>query len=910
MEQLHPESFGSLRELLAQTLAPGGGLTAFLEEEGYAEITSAVRESESPDEYAEAVLRALDRRGLLDERLFAKLIDRLPDLSAELNRLAADMQIVIAETPDPLAVAEATEYPALNLPTGATSPGDDTLEASLVTDPGLTLPAWSAVLRAAESVVQMVSVDGFGMATGVLIAEDLVLVPDYISSEVGAGQARTEAADGRRLTVAMVEVVSSDNELGLGVCRLAEPLGPPIDLCENIPAKDDRLTIIHFPLGGSMRLGPALVLGSTAVSIAYSAATGPGSGGGALVDATGRLVGINHSRQFDTSLAVLASNCVKLLRRTPTLAAVLSTVADVPSLVSVDPALEAVFMGDDAGAQPVLVQLEQAGVDLDALDGVDVSSSLGRTVAATVTSDGLAALKEIPEVVSIDLSRNVGTRELFRSLPAIGMPVQQHPDEHGDACLVALIDDGVDVHHGAFVKDGTTKIEAYWDQTAPDQPCAGASPASQQLAVDLSLKYGRLFDRSDIDALRAAGTKDVPTPAADCTHGTRVAAIAAGSRCGEGVGSFPGGVAPEAPLLVVRFDPDLAVNGYENSHLDAFQFIGRMAERLGRPVVVNISSGVNSGGHDGLHAVETACAHFVAEPGRVIVKSAGNERNAKRHTQFILQTGTVHECEIVVPDADGSDYVEFWWPSRDQYRIVVVAPDNTTSGEISEKFPLLNEAIGGTRVDGDLRLRIQREDRQRSRLRITLAPPAGGRVRPGSWRFRFEGEQVRTREDVFGWIEIGPRDTRFTDPSTECTLTIPGTSRAVVCVGAIAPAMPITPWEGSSEGPSAAGFEKPDVVAPGVDIQSAAAGKAADVSVADSGTSFAAPHVTGAVALGLSAAVKLDPAKVPLANEVIGALREHRSDDFSQWNGRTGYGPLDVGKFLTLLATTVAQRET
>ena len=58
-------------------------------------------------------------------------------------------------------------------------------------------------------------------------------------------------------------------------------------------------------------------------------------------------------------------------------------------------------------------------------------------------------------------------------------------------------------------------------------------------------------------------------------HGTQVASIAAGRRCGE----FGGGLAPEARLLVVI--PSAGVpTGYSTAHLDALSFIDRMATSL------------------------------------------------------------------------------------------------------------------------------------------------------------------------------------------------------------------------------------------------------------------------------------------------------------------------------------------
>ena len=588
MEELHPESFDSLKGLLSATLGSSGELERWLESAGYADIVATVRPTRSRDVSAESLLRALDRRGLIDDTFFTRLIERLPEHAAEITRLARDLGVQLPDVSAPLefpdypssethpwlgtaagdepATADFREYsyalPAWgsswSSPPSIDEPTSRVVQAGEVGDQGLRLPELRAVLNAARSVVQILDDRKLPVASGGLIGNDLLIVPDYVSDMVDGGGrpvtfARLERVDEEPEFARVLEVVASDSRLGLGVCRLDVTLGPGIDVVDVKPQVGTHLTLLHFPMGGSMRIGRAAVTASIdsvteyAPTVAYHASTAPGSGGGLLVDGAGRLVAVNHSRTgTGPCLGILSAAVIALLRHHPQFNDLLASLIDPSTIVAVDPGLDARFSGpDEHRALPVLVRLQSPVVDLSRVDGVDVSSKLGQTVAATITKEGLDAIRHRPDVLAIDLSRHIGTRELFKSMPAIGWALPHASAERGEECLVAVIDEGVDVRHGSFVVDGRTKVEVYWDQTSGDSPCRGVSPEAELLADELNLQYGALYLSADIDAIRAGETPDT-LPAAECTmHGTAVASIAAGVACGEGVGMFPGGVAPE-----------------------------------------------------------------------------------------------------------------------------------------------------------------------------------------------------------------------------------------------------------------------------------------------------------------------------------------------------------------------------
>ena len=129
-------------------------------------------------------------------------------------------------------------------------------------------------------------------------------------------------------------------------------------------------------------------------------------------------------------------------------------------------------------------------------------------------------------------------------------------------------------------------------------------------------------------------------------------------------------------------------------------------------------------------------------------------------------------------------------------------------------------------------------------------------VNPGVWTITFVPVSVVTGSYSMylpSASSIGS-ETHFFAPTPEVTLTIPSTSSKVITVGAYDTVYDAYadfsgrgyPFGQSSVDRIGSIFSKPDLVAPGVGIMTAAAG-GGYVSV--TGTSFATPFVTGSAAL-------------------------------------------------------------
>jgi endonuclease G len=524
------------------------------------------------------------------------------------------------------------------------------------------------------------------------------------------------------------------------------------------------------------------------------------------------------------------------------------------------------------------------------------------TVLSILGSDAtMRALTKDNVVQAIQESRPAFEYECGTSVPFIeGIPPYRGIDgqdcqENGDQAIVAIVDDGIDVLHEAFLDEqGRPRVVGIWDQNDP----TGPPPAG--------FTFGTFYGSNDIAGFVTA--KSVPPSLSrnDDGHGTHVASIAAGRKAG----TFAGGVAPGAELLVVISSGEQPT-GYSDAHLAALKFIDQVARERGKPVVVNISQGMNAGAHDGRSALELGFEHFSdggRMPGRVVVKSAGNERDRQGHAEVTLLAGAVETLHWECDPAPGHrPSLELWWRSANRYSFRVLEPlppDQATKpwpeGEppraASATLDRANPEVEGKfKGKGSYRMSfVQRHpDNGDSVLRLDVSNSVA-QMDKVVWSIEIEAHRVIQQGEIHAWIERdGPPRSRFPKHASErMTLTVPGTAYSVITVGAIQAGDRIRVNATSSYGPTRDERPKPEVAAPGFRISAARGGTAGDVITKD-GTSMAAPHVAGAVALVLSKAARAGRT-IPTATQVSAAIQE-TTKNFSGVHDRgQGYGVLNV----------------
>jgi subtilisin family serine protease len=552
----------------------------------------------------------------------------------------------------------------------------------------------------------------------------------------------------------------------------------------------------------------------------------------------------------------------------------------------VDPALWEELREVAGGELEAIIRLRPGVTDVP---GVRVVARFGSVATCRLPARDVRRVREHPAVRSLKAARALSPDLVdVSAVPGDAVlpgDVRYRPGRPytGAGVVVGVVDWGLDVPR-------FPRVLGLWDQR-------GSGPHAPA-----PYGYGRVLDRRLLEAARRSRFPyDVlryhPWDAdrGGGAHGTHVADIAVG----DGSGGGPPGVAPEAWLVFVhladRGTSGLATLGDSVRLLEAVDFVRRTAGPL--PWVVNVSVGRHGGPHDGRTLVELAFDELLAAaPGRFIVQSAGNYYRSRTHATGMVSPGGRRRLTFAThPDDRSPNELEIWYPGTGELAVRVTPPGRRVGRWVG--LGRRSVLAGNGRSVG--RLYHRARDPNNGDHHVDAFLSAGAPA--GTWTVDLASRHT-TAVRFHAWLErddgCPPCQARFTGSSVDATSTI-GTianGRLPLVVGAYDAHHPAAPAARfSSSGPTRDHRAKPDLLAPGVDVlaaRSALPGSRTSPAllVRKSGTSMAAPHVTGAVALCLQATGGRLPAG-EIRRLLLSTARPSRS--VSAERGGAGYLDLD-----------------
>jgi subtilisin family serine protease len=546
---------------------------------------------------------------------------------------------------------------------------------------------------------------------------------------------------------------------------------------------------------------------------------------------------------------------------------------------------------------------------IKALGGTLVADVRGRISAARLPLSKVPDLESAPHVTRLDADvrlrptleqsvAEIGANQAWTRTDGSGSAIK------GSHVIVGIVDSGIDYHNADFKNpDGSSRIKYVWDQSTD-----GRAPAGYDFGYECD----------------AASINNGSCPEKDTDgHGTHVTGIAAGN--GAATGGRESGVAPKADIIVVKCDLRTS------DVMAAWQYLLDKAQQLNEPIAVNNSFGGEMSPHNGSSDLDLA-ADELAGPGHVFVASAGNSGRTGLHTDGTLRQGATTSVGLDFSDRESTLTLGMYYPQADTVDVTLRNLDTGQSyGPVAPGGQIDNAA---SKDDIQVQLLSGNWDSGIGEVDV-LVDTKSGKSLSGHYGLELQAIKVVDGGRYDAWIdETASALFRSSDPAD--SVGEPADSRSILAVGNYVSQLTWQDKNGqthsycdayycgpsgsiqvgqiaasSSVGPTADGRQKPDISAPGTIILSSLSADAPicaslddtdclapelvasdGASLADTGTSMSAPHVTGVAALMLQANPTLDQQS---ATSILRATARHDSFTGSAaWSPMYGAGKLDA----------------
>lgn len=443
----------------------------------------------------------------------------------------------------------------------------------------------------------------------------------------------------------------------------------------------------------------------------------------------------------------------------------------------------------------------------------------------------------------------------------------------GRNVIIAIADTGIDYLHPDFINaDGTSKILYLWDQTKE-----GNSPEG--------FYFGTEYTRDDIN--RAISENDSTLSTDEVGSGTLLSGICAGLGVSN---SLYEGIAKDSELIVIK------LGTIEGKYNNAYYYVARdyarkKARELERPLIINTSVGTNSDVGFINRATQSTIWY---QYGECEIAGIGNEGNTQTHASGkISAEGETQTVEIEIEEEEEFLKIELWICRPDRVNIKIISPTGEESKDVGLGYYKKESGI------------FNFENTTYAVFYVFPTSYSGQEfitinlynASPGIWKINLTGVYINSGcyNVYLPNRSLINQNTRFLEPDPFYTVNFPTVDRNIFTVGAY-DMINNSMWPPSSRGPNIRNIQKPNIVAPGVNIISAYPhNRYGNIT----GTSAAAAVTSGVAALFLQYVTQNNQYKRQGFTQSIYSffqLGADREDNIQYPNFIYGYGLLNARK--------------